>query len=45
MQGLPQTQSKNIDIETMRKNTVVIEPSKKTNIKIKVFTIIKKGYI
>lgn len=42
MQDIPQTQSKNIDMETMRKDTIVFEPSRRTYLKDRVLTIRKK---
>lgn len=45
MQDIPQTQSKNTDIEIMRKNTIVFEPAKRTNIKNRILSLRKKGDI
>lgn len=42
MQDIPQTQSKNIDIKIMRKNTIVFEPFRRTYLKNWVLTIRKK---
>lgn len=42
MKDILQTQNKNIDIEIMRKDTIVFEPSRRTYLKDRVLTIRKK---
>lgn len=42
MQDMPKTQSKNIDIKIIRKNTIVFESSRRTYLKNWVLTIRKK---